>query len=220
MRYSTTSYFQDIIFTHFKKINYEKIVSIFHEIADRLFTFFEVDFRSNINRVLPNLPHGFVIVFLGFLFSLMLLYHTEQNSGIRVINLRTSSMEPSIASASIVVTYPKTKYGVGDIVTYRETSLRTGIEYSRTLTHRIVDQIDENDKRYFITKGDSNNYPDPGMIEKSQILGKVVMIVPYLGYLGIFIKTVPGFFLLVALPSFLVVVNEIKFIKSIIVERS
>lgn len=69
-------------------------------------------------------------------------------------------------------------YAVGDIIVYDITSQRVPI------IHRIV-KI--NGDGTYQTKGDHNSGQNPyeGSVQKSQIRGKVIFLVPYLGYLRV-----------------------------------
>ena len=84
-----------------------------------------------------------LIIFLGFLSVSVVAVSLEKTNGIRVINLTTGSMRPELPIASIVVTKPFGKYGIGDVVTYYEKSPSTGVKFSRTFTHRIIEERDE-----------------------------------------------------------------------------
>lgn len=39
----------------------------------------------------------------------------------------------------------------------------------------------------FVTKGDSNRDADPGVVQESQVMGKVVMDIPFLGWLTLWV---------------------------------
>ena len=52
------------------------------------------------------------------------------------------------------------------------------------VTHRVV----KKEEGTFITKGDANKNADPIPVAKSQIIGRVVFCLPYLGYIIYFLK--------------------------------
>jgi len=58
------------------------------------------------------------------------------------------------------------------------------------LVHRVVSIWYENGEARFLTKGDANSYPLP--IEKSnlpeQIIGKVIFVVPKIGYISLWFQ--------------------------------
>lgn len=64
----------------------------------------------------------------------------------------------------------------GDIITFHNGDT--------VVTHRVV----KKEKDIFITKGDANKTEDPVPAEASQIIGRVVFHLPYLGYVIHFLK--------------------------------
>jgi signal peptidase len=118
--------------------------------------------------------------------------------------VKSGSMEPTIMTGGIVVIKPETNYQVGDIVTFgadTKTQIPT--------THRIIEMGDSAFGRSVRTQGDANNAPDPRLTPVSDIHGKVVLTIPYVGFLLDFARKPIGFALLVGLPAFAVIVDEI-----------
>lgn len=111
----------------------------------------------------------------------------------------TGSMEPAIPVGGIVVIKPVNPETLreGDIVCFR-------FSESTSVTHRIINVTDEG----FKTKGDANEDPDQGIVEKENVIGKVIFIIPFIGYLGSFVRTPIGFILLVILPAGLIIIME------------
>ena len=50
-----------------------------------------------------------------------------------------------------------------------------------------------------MTKGDANNQKDAALLYPSQILGKAVFTIPYLGYVIAFIQQPPGLYIAISL---------------------
>ena len=75
------------------------------------------------------------------------------------------------------------KYKVGDVVVYFAEGQRAPI------IHRI---IKINDDGTYTIKGDNNPTPDRGTVKKAQIKGKVIFIIPKLGYFKIFVSKIFG----------------------------
>ncbi len=90
----------------------------------------------------------------------------------------SGSMEDAISIGDMIIIHKADTYNVGDIVTYRANSL---------ITHRIVVKTDEG----YIVKGDANNTSD-GEIKPDKIEGKVVFIIPWIGFVFDFLKTSLG----------------------------
>jgi len=95
----------------------------------------------------------------------------------------TGSMEPVIEPGDMIIFHEQGNYEAGDIVVF---------EAENFVTHRIIETTENG----FITQGDANN-KDDGEIHGEQIIGKVVYIVPKVGYIVDFIKSPFGMLVLV-----------------------
>lgn len=116
-----------------------------------------------------------------FLFVMGICCVLLRFSGIHTYVVLSGSMEPNIKTGAIVlVDMTAEKYKVDDIVTYNIGN--------QPVTHRIV-KMDENS---CITKGDANQQEDPVPVKKSQILGKVLISIPFAGYLLSSMKSKQG----------------------------
>jgi signal peptidase len=100
----------------------------------------------------------------------------------------SGSMEPAISPGDVVIV-ASGPVAVGDVITYR-----TGNEVPTT--HRIVEEVDG----AYRTKGDANENADAGLVDPSQILGSVVVVIPLIGYVILWANTTVGFALLVVVP--------------------
>ena len=113
----------------------------------------------------------FLIIFLNFIsaksdkfFNLI---------GFRTYTVLSGSMEPDLYPGDIVVVINKNKinFNIGDIITFKK--------YNTVITHRIID-LNNNG---YITKGDNNNFKDSFIVENKDIIGKVLLKIPKLGYI-------------------------------------
>ena len=68
-----------------------------------------------------------------------------------------------------------------DIIAFRD-------EKNKVTTHRIVDVLEENGEKSFITKGDSNLTNDKEQTNKDNLEGKMIMNIPKLGHFILFIQ--------------------------------
>lgn len=110
---------------------------------------------------------------------------------------------------------PSSTYKVNDVITFGKDT-RTQIP----TTHRIVKIEGEGPLRTFTTKGDANDSEDSQVTRLDEINGKVILTVPYLGYILDFAKKPIGFAILVGLPAVFIIfeeimkiVNEVKLIR-------
>lgn len=108
--------------------------------------------------------------------------------GVQPLAVLSGSMEPVYHVGSLIYVVPvdPVSIEVGDPVTYL-------ISENTMVTHRVVEKDDEN--RFFKTKGDANETPDGGMVMYTNVVGKPVFSVPYLGYLAVYVGTKSGRFL-------------------------
>ncbi len=120
----------------------------------------------------------------------------------RVFVVQSGSMEPALLTGSVILINPELVYHTGDIVTWTPTGGGTPI------THRIVKEYSSAGEVRYQTKGDANESED-AIISRSQVLGRVVFHMPYLGYPVSFAKRPVGFVLLILLPSLLIVFDEL-----------
>ena len=91
----------------------------------------------------------------------------------------SASMEPAIKPGSLVIRKDvlHKDYAQGDIVTFKSPSERTA-----TITHRITDLKRFDYGSSVLTKGDGNPQEDPWVLAVGDLKGKVVVVIPYLGY--------------------------------------
>lgn len=134
----------------------------------------------------------------------------------------SGSMEPAIKVGSVVLSIPQNSYNSGDIITFRagdpsrpEGVLRQAQDDS-VVTHRVEFKLypaGVDGKPIYLTSGDANEDFDQGQVTDDQILGKVALAIPYLGYVADFAKKPYGFILLVIVPATIIIYEESKFIK-------
>ncbi len=138
-----------------------------------------------------------LIIFLGFYRPVSLWGDTRYEP------VFTGSMEPAIPVGSIVVIKPANPetLKIGDIICFK---IET--ESATTVTHRIFDITSQG----FITKGDANEDPDQWIVKKENVIGKVTAVIPFLGYLGYFVRTPIGFILLIIIPASIIIIMEIR----------
>lgn len=123
------------------------------------------------------------------------------NIEIKVV--KSGSMEPSVHVGSIVIIKPEASYQVGDVITFGKDT-KTQIP----TTHRIVAVQGEGSSVRFETRGDANDAADNGTTPLSEVKGKMLLTVPYVGYALAFLRTKLGFMLLVGVPALLVFLEE------------
>ena len=123
---------------------------------------------------------------------------------IKVKIVQSGSMEPSIKTGGLVIIKPFSEYHIGDVIMFGEDT-KTKVP----TTHRIVADEVRSGVFYYTTKGDANEDPDPQQVKQSEVIGKVLFSIPYLGYVLDFAKKPLGFALLIGVPAAIVVFDEV-----------
>jgi signal peptidase len=82
----------------------------------------------------------------------------------------SGSMSPALSPGDLVIVkvIAPSIINIGDVVTVKSGEF--------TYTHRVVEKLGGD---RFRLKGDANEDPDPGLVEASQIIGKVILIFPF-----------------------------------------
>ncbi|MEK7530818.1 MAG: signal peptidase I [Patescibacteria group bacterium] len=163
-------------------------------------------------KVISSLIYGLALVLVVAVAGLFLVSALPIPGNIEVKVVKSGSMEPTIQTGSIVVVRPEPAYFVGDIVTFGPDT-RERIP----TTHRIVDEVvSDQGAPGFITKGDNNEDVDAQPVVAGSIIGRVVLSIPYAGYVLDFAKQPIGFVFLIGIPAAIIMIDEgIKLIRDI-----
>jgi signal peptidase len=116
--------------------------------------------------------------------------------------VRSGSMEPTIMTGDVIIIKSFPEYNKNDVITYRDAG-------ERIVTHRIIETVAENDKTVFITKGDANRSIDNDTVSPEEIIGKVLLMIPKMGFVISFSQTTPGLITLIIIPTVLIVLDQI-----------
>lgn len=144
--------------------------------------------------------HCLVWVYLIFI-SVVIIFSVDIFSPFHSFTNISDSMNPVIDRGSLTIVKRSTSYKVGEAIAYH--ALLDGRE--EIVTHRIMD-IGGN---VYTTKGDANAVADRELVKPRLIIGKVTYIIPYLGYLITFTKSLLGNLLLIILPAALIIGSEL-----------
>lgn len=124
-----------------------------------------------------GLPIAWVVV--GVV-GVALLWFNTGLFGVRPTLVSGGSMQPALMVGDVAITRDVSPDDVlvGDIIRFRRGEIY--------ILHRVV-EIDE-DGPYFITRGDANNVDDPPVLS-AQLEGRLVFVVPKVGWISIGIRT-------------------------------
>lgn len=124
-----------------------------------------------------------VIVFMSLIFFALI-------SGIfkyTIVAIGSNSMSPSISRGDAVIIKSTKDYGslkTGNIIIYKKEN--------KLVIHRIKEIKKENDKYYFITKGDANKNVDNWIVKEEEIIGKSLFKIKNIGYPTIWLSNILG----------------------------
>ncbi|MEK7184288.1 MAG: signal peptidase I [Patescibacteria group bacterium] len=130
---------------------------------------------------------------------------TNLFGGYHLYSVLTGSMEPTLAVSSLlVVRNQATPFGVDDIITFEQPG-----ERGQLITHRVVAAEQVENSHIYHTKGDANPVGDSWLVLPSDIKGRVVYQLPYLGRVITLLNSPLGIILLVILPILLLAYQDI-----------
>lgn len=119
----------------------------------------------------------------------------------------SQSMVPTInINDAIIVKRDNDNYNIGDIISFFSTEYdKNGI----VVTHRVIDKINNSNGSIYTTKGDNNPVPDYNKVNTSDVFGKVLFVIPKLGYYQEFLSKPSNFILCLLVPITVVVIYDI-----------
>lgn len=161
-----------------------------------------------------NFFYWFIITLLILVAGSTAFTVLEAPGGYRLFVVQSGSMEPSIKTGSVVLIAREAKYQQGDVITFLANPNSKLKDTNSTITHRIVSVQEIQDQKSIQTKGDANRSVDQEKIVEKQILGKVLLSIPFAGYAVTFTKTQLGFISLIVIPAILIIYNELMTIKN------
>lgn len=160
-----------------------------------------------------------VIVFVCLITFFLLYYiinaqiHSEDENYkpfMSIYTIVSPSMTPVINVYDIVINVRvdnPSDIKVGDIITYK--SLAANSE-GMTITHRVIKISKLSDGTYeYVTQGDNNSEPDSLYVKYENVIGKEILIVPYLGKIQFLIANQKGWLFLLLIPVSIYMIREL-----------
>jgi len=146
---------------------------------------------------------GWVATLLVALLVLMAAFlMVAPRFGLEAHPVLSGSMEPALRVGGIILCkeVPVSEVEVGDVIGFNAPG-------GMKVTHRVIDIIDEDGKRWFQTKGDANEDPDPELVSISgETVDKVVYHLPYLGFFASFMRSRAAFLVFICGPALILVI--------------
>jgi signal peptidase len=169
--------------------------------------------KKPIIKVILNILSNILIGVMGLFIIYMLVTMFTGRKGNEpptILNhsiyiVRSNSMSPTFKTGTLLIIKRADSgtINVDDIITFRKKN------DTLSTTHRVVEIIDDNNIRQFVTRGDANNVDDPIPVSENDILGKVTFFIPLLGYVFGFIRTKQGIILVIVIPAFILMLTQI-----------
>ena len=148
----------------------------------------------------------YIVISAIVFFALLLIISVFPIAGnIKMLAVLSGSMEPKIHTGSIIIIKPVSTYKIGDIITFGPNT-KTEIP----TTHRITEMKAVSGEMVYKTKGDANNGEDGKEVSQKEVIGKVYLSIPYLGYVINFLKKPVGIMIVIVIPSVIIVYDEIQ----------
>ena len=165
--------------------------------------------RLTVGSVIKN------ILFVIFILILSVLIYSSVKSvitkkasvlGYQSYIVMSGSMGPTFDTGSLIIVKPAKAAAIKerDIITFS-----SKVSPDDLTTHRVVKIIKGNEIS-FTTRGDANQTDDPNPVYESQLVGRVVLYIPYLGYLMRFLRTPYGLITLAFAGFVIILISEIK----------
>ena len=149
-------------------------------------------------------------IFLGAMILVALVvvvsaFPIQGNIQIKVVE--SGSMEPAIKTGSVVLIKPASSYKIGDIITF-EGNFKDAKGKKVPTTHRIVEMRVDKGNPIYITKGDVNEERDSKEVLQNQVVGRVYLMIPYLGYAIKTAKESYGFLALIIITASIIMWDQ------------
>lgn len=148
-----------------------------------------------------HLFEGAVIALALFMIGTMVQFPGNFSTKI----VLSGSMEPTIPIGSLVIIKPSVSYKIGDVITFGDDS-----KNDIPTTHRVVEMRVDNGEMVYVTKGDANNDRDLQEVREDEVIGKVLVNIPYLGYVIDLARKPLGMVFLIIIPALIVILDEVK----------
>lgn len=173
---------------------------------------------SRIRLVLGSILVAVLFITLIVTFISRISGKTPEMFGISLMRISSNSMEPELMVGDIILIKSTDIEEIkeGDTISYRG---EKGSYAGKTITHKVLTAptFSEADGIYYLTTGGIiEGAPADPEIKETQVIGKLVCVVPLLGWLYNFFATWYGFllFVLIVLFSFASeIINIVKILK-------
>lgn len=153
----------------------------------------------------------FLAIILGSVVAFWFGLRTYLRTDYPLLAVASGSMIPTLNVGDLIVVQGGlnvsdivAEYGTGDIVVFHKPS-----NPDELIVHRAVEIFENEGILYLKTKGDNNPSPDLWEVNDSNLVGKVVWSIPYLGHIPLFVHTPTGMTIIIILIVILILLEFI-----------
>ena len=159
------------------------------------------------------------VCFIIFIAIIMAIYYGDLYFNVKSGNYKSPlfnsyvivspSMIPTIKvnDAIIVKRDNNDKYIVGDIISFYSTEYDSR---GMVITHRIINKDKKsNNTSLYTTKGDNNSIADKNSVNTDNVYGKVLFILPKIGFIKNFLSKPINIILCILIPSSFIIVVDL-----------
>ncbi len=154
-----------------------------------------------------------IFICIGAVAVLLLVSILPISGNIKFMIVQSGSMEPAIKMGSIIMVRPIDDYNIGNIITFGPYNTK-----NPPITHRILEIKNIDGQISYVTKGDANAGADREGVTKKEVIGKVLVSVPYVGFVVNALRKPIVFALIIIVPAILIIFQKLIKIKNEIVK--
>ena len=178
--------------------------------------------RNKIKDIFSLIIKSFILSFVGFIVFIvviMAIYYGDLYFNVKSGNYKSplfnsyvivsQSMVPTIKvnDAIIVKRDNYDRYIVGDIISFYSTEYDSN---GMVVTHRIINKDKKNSTTSLdTTKGDNNSIADKNSVQTDNVYGKVLFVLPKIGFIKNFLSNPLNIILCILIPSTIVIVVDL-----------
>lgn len=132
------------------------------------------------------------------------LFTVSMGTSNPLVVVESESMLPTLEVGHLLVLQARApeQIQVGDIIVFDASY------HNKPIVHRIIEIQNVTGELHYITRGDNNSGADPGYRVHEDIIGVVVLAVPYIGHITLFLHEPYGFAIVVVLFLALLILPE------------
>jgi signal peptidase len=153
-----------------------------------------------------------LVLLIAFVFGFWYIAQTSLRTEYPALAVASGSMLPTLNVGDLIIVQGASPEEInaapmtGDIIVFKKSN-------NELVVHRAIERINSAGGYLFTTKGDNNTSPDPEKINGSEIVGRVVIRIPWIGNFALLLHSQQNvylfmFFILILIVIFLFFPSE------------